>query len=125
MNEAERKAVRRMNRTLSRWMAGMIDSGRIPGGKTVINPGGGVMDLRRGQRSHLYWQDDRGWMYAYTPWKDRDGNYWTWTYKPVGKGARSGKPRRWKAIQIVSARSRKTAMKRAERRYERAQERLS
>ncbi len=79
-------------------------------------PGGGFLELKPGQCEYRHWEEN-DWMFCYTPWKDTEGWYWAWTYKPYGKGSRSGNPTRWKAVGFVKFRSRKKAKKRAEDRY--------
>lgn len=50
---------------------------------------------------------------CYTPHADEDGWYYSWVYQPVGKGARSGKAKRWTLKKLIAHRSRKAAKKRA------------
>lgn len=70
----------------------------------------------RNKRSYRYFEHKQH-MYCYTPWKDTDGKYWAWTYKPYGKGSQSGEAKKWRAVQKVSFSKRKLAHKRAEARY--------
>jgi len=86
-------------------------------GHTVQTPSGSRLRLKPGQREYRYYRSFDEWMFCYTPWKDENGDYWTWTYKPVGKGSQSGKARKWVAINPARARKRKTASKRAYQRY--------
>jgi hypothetical protein len=97
--EAEQKALEAANAIL-RKMLGYTATGR--------------------QRSdYIYFESPDQRLFCYTPWKDHNGDYFTWVMKPVGRGARSGKARRWKRVgKVVTARTRKTARKRARRRYE-------
>lgn len=55
--------------------------------------------LRRTQNTYNYLEGPRGEMFCWTPWKATNGWYYAWTYKPYGKGSRSGKPRNFKAVQ--------------------------
>lgn len=121
MNKYEQKALEAANRIIADMGLGLPLS--TPGMRAVRNPGGGVTHLRDGQSPFLYYKGPRGELYVYTPWKDQDGNYWTWTYQPKGKGSRSGDPERWVASHITQARSRKTAHKRARHRYQIAEKR--
>lgn len=62
-----------------------------------------------------------GWMYCWTTEKLSDGKYHAFTYKPVGKGARSGEARRWRATgKDVGFRQRNKAKARAWRWWMRA-----
>ena len=89
----------------------------VPDGKRWVSlPGGHTAELSDSQRSYRYYRHE-GRMFCYTPWKDTEGWYWAWDYKPIGKGARTGNPSRWKGINPVKFRTRKKAMKRAEDRY--------
>lgn len=65
--------------------------------------------LRPNERQYLYFESPRGELYCWSPHPDTKGNYWCWTYKPIGKGARSGKPHRWKLSNLVRCAKRKTA----------------
>ena len=47
-------------------------------------------DLKPGRAVYSYQTDPRGWLHCYTPWKDTQGRFWVWSYKPMGKGSRSG-----------------------------------
>lgn len=55
--------------------------------------------------------------FAYTSYPDVNGDYFAWTYKPVGKGSRTN-PRRWVAVDIVSFKHKGKAMRRAEKRMD-------
>jgi hypothetical protein len=76
-------------------------------------------DLKEGQAVYTYQVDARGWMHCYTPWRDITGKFWCWSYKPLGKGARTGhasdfamvRPR-WFSHRYKAKR---TALKRVER----------
>lgn len=100
MNEAERKALSAANRIF-----GHMSPAR-----------------RRRRNQYLFWETPDQRRYAYTPWSDRNGNYFTMVYKPVGKGSQSGKAKKWKLMETVRARTRKLAMKRAFKRYNRRME---
>jgi hypothetical protein len=69
-------------------------------------------DLKPNQNLYTYWEDE-GWMFCYTPWKAINGKYYCWTYRPVGKGSRSGNPEGWKMEGLVSFSKRKLAKQRA------------
>lgn len=118
MRRAEEAALEAINRAFGNFE--LSKSTAEPGYYHARNPGGGLMKLKDSQHSYLYYEGPRGELYAYTPWKDLDGNYWTWTYKPTGKGSRSGDPSSWSASKIVKARSRKTAKKRCLNRLRKA-----
>lgn len=76
---------------------------------------------RRGRqrRKYHYYQTPDQWRFCYTPWKDVNGDYFTFIYKPYGKGSQSGKAIRWRMKDKVRARTRKTAKARAYKRYQR------
>ena len=70
-------------------------------------------ELDSGQHSYLFYTGPDGEQYCYTPHPDTEGRYWAWTYKPVGKGARTGKARRFKMIERVQFSHRNKAKARA------------
>lgn len=61
--------------------------------------------------------EHKGWMFCYTPWSATNGKYYCWTYKPFGEGSRTGNPSKWKMINLIGFRKRKTAKQRAYDRY--------
>lgn len=110
MNEVEREAGRKANQMLNRWLQASL-SDLMPEQTGHRNT--------RNRRAYLYWEAPDQRMFCYSPWKDHEGNYFTWVMKPVGRGARSGKARRWRRLgKVVASRTRKTARKRAKTRYE-------
>lgn len=74
-------------------------------------------ELRPDQHAYIYYSGPRGYRYCYTPHPDIEGNYWVWTYKPVGKGAWSGTATRWTMVDLVRCAKRKTAIHRALARF--------
>jgi hypothetical protein len=70
---------------------------------------------------YAYWNGPRGEMYCYTT-EPINGKFVCWTYKPVGKGARSGKPKRWEMTDRVEFARRKVAKARAYGRYLKSKE---
>lgn len=58
-----------------------------------------------------------GVMFCWTVHPDTNGNYWTFEYRPVGKGSGSGKAVRYRAVNLTRARRRKLAKARAIDRY--------
>lgn len=113
---AEQKAMDAANRIFSNALAEFFP---MPPARshTVQTPSGSRLRLKPGQREYLYYRSNDDWTFCYTPWKDENGDYWTWTYKPVGKGSQSGNALKWVAINPVRSRKRKTACKRAHQRY--------
>lgn len=104
MTEAERKAVTEINKRLNEWMREVL---------------GDVYESGRRRNDSTYWESPDQRMFCYSPWKDENGDYFTWVMKPVGRGAQSGKARRWKRVgKVVRSRTRKTARKRAQTRYQ-------
>src|SRR3990172_551640 len=65
--------------------------------------------------AQLYWQDYRGWQYGWTTERMGDGRYAAFIFKPVGKGARTGKATRWKKVKEVHFAKRSTAKARAKK----------
>jgi hypothetical protein len=107
--EPEREALRKMNRMLNRWMTGQLDGLEYEHGE----------GRTRNRQSYHYWESPDQRMFSYTPWKDSNGDYWTWVWKPYGRGSKSGKATKWKEVgKRVRSRKRKTARKRAQTRYE-------
>lgn len=100
MNEAERMALSKANQALNKWMQAFLGQDN------------------RGRNDYIYWETPDQRMFCYTPWKDRNGDYFTWVMKPHGRGARSGNAQKWKRVgKVVRSRTRKTARKRALTRY--------
>jgi hypothetical protein len=65
---------------------------------------------------HRYFQKGRGKMFCWTTKPNPgDGKYASFIYKPIGKGARSGKAERWELVErlTVEHRTRKAAKARA------------
>lgn len=109
MSDAERKALSETNRALNRWM----------NEKLSRDLDDEMYAHGRKRHDYIYWEAPDQRMFCYTPWKDENGDYWTWVMKPFGKGARSGKATRWKQVgKKVRSRKRKTARKRAYTRYQ-------
>lgn len=108
MSKAEREAVSKINRLLNQHMRGLLGFEDEHGSRSSKN-----------RHDYLYWEAPDQRMFCYTPWKDSNGDYWTWIMKPFGRGARSGKATKWKRVgKMVRARTRKTARKRAQTRYQ-------
>jgi hypothetical protein len=70
------------------------------------------------------WDCPDGWIVGYTTEPVHDGppditgKFVTLAYKPIGKGARSGKPTEWERVYRRGFAKRKTARARAEALYE-------
>jgi hypothetical protein len=104
MSGAERKALEAANRVLNNWMQSQLADDSEHGGN---------------RHEFLYWESPDQRLFCYTPWKDENGDYWTWVMKPYGRGARSGNATKWKRVgKKVRSRKRKTARKRALTRYQ-------
>lgn len=76
---------------------------------------GNAIEFKVKKREHTfnYFLSRKGDLFCYTPHPDVDGNFWCFTYKPIGKGSRSGKAIQWKAIDLVRCAKRKTAKDKA------------
>lgn len=61
-----------------------------------------------------------GWMYCWTTERMNDGKYAAFIYKPIGKGARTGKATRWEMVKELHFTKRNTAKARALKWYETA-----
>lgn len=70
-----------------------------------------------GLARHTEWLCEDGWLVGYTTERIRggnmDGKFAAFTYKPTGKGARTGKAQRWQRTYIRAFATRKAAKKRA------------
>jgi hypothetical protein len=111
-SDAERKAMNEANRLFSNVFAKVLaQSLQFDQGPEGPEHG----EHRRNRFRYFESPDHR--MFCWTPWKDSNGDYWTWVFKPVGRGAKT-KPRQWKRVgKRVRSRTRKTAKKRAHTRY--------
>jgi hypothetical protein len=63
--------------------------------------------------SYRYWTGEDGWRYCWTTEKMGDGRYAAFMYKPVGKGARSGKATSFVLVKEIHFNKRTTAKARA------------
>lgn len=62
-------------------------------------------ELKPGDRKYLYYQPKGSSVQlCYTPHPDTKGWYFSWAYKPIGKGARTGQARRWRLTKLVAHR---------------------
>ena len=69
---------------------------------------------------YRYFTGGDGHMYAWTTEKDHEGWFHALDYKPVGKGARSGKPEEWVRARSSKRRKRQDAKAIAVRWYEKS-----
>jgi hypothetical protein len=129
MSEAEKKALSAINEALNRYAANVLEvqgydpmapyrhQATVALGVTDKDGDPIQFDLKPSQHTHLYYEVNKGTKkgtrHCYTPWKDTKGRYWTFTYKPVGPGSRSGKAAKFKMADLVSFKKRKLAKKRA------------
>ena len=65
---------------------------------------------------YYFIEDARGWLHCHAMFRDTKGRFWVWSYRPVGKGARSGKARDFVINKPRWYRRRKSAMREATRR---------
>ena len=82
-------------------------------------------NLKPGDHIFLRYKGLKGELYCYTAHADTNGNYWCWTYKPTGKGSRSGQAKRWKLTDLVRCAKRKTAHAKALHRLRTAKEKVT
>jgi hypothetical protein len=77
-------------------------------GKTI------QFNLTRREYTYVYFKPKgSSYKFCYTPHADQDGWYYSFVYKPIGKGARTGEAKRWKLTKLVPHRVRKAAKARA------------
>lgn len=67
----------------------------------------------------------RGWMYCWTTERMGDGKFAAFIYKPIGRGARTGKAERWQMVKELHFTKRSTAKARAYRWYTAAKQRAA
>lgn len=96
-----------MNKMMGEYLEPGLKSGQVvtvtPKGTRIVHPAG--------RNAYHYYRCETH-MFAYTSLPDTNGDYWSWTYKPKGKGSRT-KPRAWVAKDIVAFRHKGKAMRRA------------
>lgn len=63
-----------------------------------------------------YFRGPRGEKFGWTTERDDKGKFYAFTYAPIGKGSKSGKPTKWKLTHKVAFATRKAARARAESR---------
>ena len=75
-----------------------------------------------GSANQAQWRCDDGYIVSYTTSRVFGGKYHdkfaVMLYKPIGKGARSGKPKEWHMVYERGFATRKSAKKRAEQLWE-------
>lgn len=80
-----------------------------------------LLDRMYGVAAQAEWSCEDGWVVAYTTsrvqYGPHDGRFLAMAYKPVGKGARTGKASRWVRAYQRPFTTRKAARARAERLY--------
>jgi|GEM_PF-1688452 len=62
--------------------------------------------------NYRYWETKDKRQFCWTT-ERMDGKFWCWDYVPLGKGARSGNPTKWRLKNKVGFKKRKTAKSRA------------
>jgi hypothetical protein len=110
----EKEGVRDLNRRLNEMMAPILSdlyALRDPKTGEKIE-----FEIKRGSLYH-YFTGPHGTRFCYTPHPDTRGFYWTFEYVPKGKGARSGKARRFVLRNLTRASHHGTAIKRANARW--------
>lgn len=72
---------------------------------------------RDGTARQCHWQAEDGWIVTYTTSRVNGGpfhdKFAVFAYKPIGRGARTGKASRWEAVYKRGFASRKSAKRRA------------
>lgn len=66
-----------------------------------------------------YWTGKNGWLYGWSTERMGDGRFGAFLFKPIGKGARSGKAARWQKVREVHFAKRSTAKARAAKWHDR------
>lgn len=142
MTDKEKEELRQMNAALNQVAANILavaqDEDRMPATRKIfqdaeimlgrrspfpVDHEGDVIefDVPKGRNLYRYYEDRKTkTQYCTTTVKDIKGWYWTWTYKPIGPGSRSGKAKRFKLVNLVRFRKKKDAIARAEKRYNKA-----
>lgn len=93
-----------------------------------IDPSGELANIfnrmavaRDGSARQAFWAAKDGWRIAYTTERITggpfDGRFATMAYKPVGKGARTGKANEWRRVYYRGFSTRRAARARAEALY--------
>lgn len=67
---------------------------------------------------YRYFRGPNQEMFCWTTEKMRDGKFAAFEYRPIGKGSRTGKARRWKIARELHFAQRKTAKARAQKWWE-------
>lgn len=80
--------------------------------QAILNAEPALAVLFPRQPAYRFWTHN-GWRYCFTTERMGDGKYAAFVYRPVGKGARSGKARSFKLTREVRFRTRKAAKARA------------
>lgn len=77
-------------------------------------------NLKKNEHLWNYYRGKSGALYAYTPHADTNGHYWVFTYRPVGKNARTPKADRhtYKLVDPIRCARRKTALSKCFRRWQ-------
>lgn len=87
--------------------------------QALLNAEPTLAALFRRQPAYRYWAH-AGWRYCWTTERMGDGKFAAFTYRPVGKGSRSGKAQSWKLQREVRFATRKAAKARARKWFEAA-----
>lgn len=82
--------------------------------QSLLNAEPALAALFHRQPAYRFWTHN-GWHYCYTTERMSDGKYAAFVYRPVGKGARSGKATTFKLAREVRFRTRKAAKARADK----------
>jgi hypothetical protein len=127
LSEAEKQGIRESSDAMNRWLEGFFTRNPHlsflvePRERLALGPAGTTIRFpARGRARHCwhYYRASDGWMFAYTSLKDENGKYWSWAYRPEGKGARGGKAKEWaiaKSPKPVAHSKRSAAIRRANR----------
>ncbi len=81
----------------------------------IRRPDGSAIEFKTPRDAYLYryFKGAKGAQYCWTIHPCDRGRYYAFTYRPVGKGSRSGKAKRWKLVDLVSFARRNKAKARA------------
>lgn len=74
--------------------------------------------VSKGANTYRYFEGKSGVMFCWTVRPCDRGQYYAFTYQPVGKGSRSGNAKRWRMVDLVSFSHRNKAKARASARHD-------
>jgi hypothetical protein len=71
------------------------------------------ISVPRGRWTYRYFEGASGALYCWTVFPCDRGRYYAFTYRPIGRGSRSGKATHWRMVDLVAFARRNRAKARA------------